>query len=304
MLLTFLSRVLTALPLPVALAIGRFFGRIWYYVIPIRKRTAKQNIQRAFGSERSPAEQQKILKACFENICMYGVDSLRLPALTVDWINENIEIAGREHFEAARAKGKGVIFIAGHFGSWDLCACMHAMLYPPVHVIFKDIKWPAAQKFWRAVRERTGIVPMPPRQAKNLIREALQHGGSVAFPIDQHMAKHRAIVCTMFNQLAATSPAPVRFAYETGAAIIPAVMFRTNKNGQHKFRYEQELLLESPYASKEENIRHNTQRINHIYERWLREKPDQWLWHHKRWKVHDDPEGWEIPHQLKALTPR
>jgi len=299
MLLTVLSCLLIALPLPVALVVGRFFGRVWYCLIPIRKKIAKQNIRRAFGNELTPLQQKQVLKACFENIGMYGVDSLRLPALTLDWIHEHIEIEGREHFEVAFAKGKGVIFIAGHFGSWDLCACMHAMLYPPVHIIFKDIKWKAAQHFWYTVRQRTGIIAIPPRQAKELIREALHTGGSRAFPVDQHMAKHRAIVCTFFGELAATSPAPVRFAYETGAAIIPAVMFRTDKNAHHKFRYENEFQLESPFVTLDENIRHNTQRINHIYERWLRERPEQWLWHHKRWKVHDEPEGWDIPKLLK-----
>ena len=44
------------------------------------------------------------------------------------------------------------------------------------------------------------------------------------------------------------------------------------------------------------------ERLNQIIEGWVREAPEQWLWLHKRWKVHDSPEGWAIPEHLQHLV--
>ena len=193
--------------------------------------------------------------------------------------------------------------MGAHFGSFDLFCCAHSVLHPPLHVVMKAIAWQSAQRFWLAVRQASGIVPIAPKRSKDEIRAVLRAGGTLAFPSDQHLAKHRAIVCQFFGQLAATTPAASRFAFETGAAIVPVVMFRRDDLGHHLFRYCPELVLESPHADLQDNIRHNTERLNRIIEGWIREDPSQWLWLHKRWKVHDDPTGWDIPRHLQHLVP-
>ena len=60
--------------------------------------------------------------------------------------------------------------------------------------------------------------------------------------------------------------------------------------------------MEVPHTDLEANIRHNTQRLNDVIEGWVREDPSQWLWLHKRWKVDDDPTGWDIPEELRPST--
>jgi KDO2-lipid IV(A) lauroyltransferase len=60
--------------------------------------------------------------------------------------------------------------------------------------------------------------------------------------------------------------------------------------------------METPHADLDANIRHNTQRLNDVIEGWVREDPSQWLWLHKRWKVDDDPEGWDVPDELRTLA--
>ncbi|HET6345165.1 MAG TPA: hypothetical protein VFH51_09535, partial [Myxococcota bacterium] len=70
----------------------------------------------------------------------------------------------------------------------------------------------------------------------------------------------------------------------------------------HRMIFEPELVLETPYESMDANIRHNTERLNRILERWICAYPEQWLWLHKRWKVQDQPQGWDIPASLQHLV--
>ena len=136
-----LSRMISAMSYSRAQALGRFFGRIWYYLIPIRRGVAKKNIQRVFGDTLSKKEKKKILKDAFANVAMFGVESLRVPALTTEIIEQTVEIQGFEHWKEAHDRGKGVVMVSGHFGSFDYS--MASFIYPdlPVHVILKDIKW-------------------------------------------------------------------------------------------------------------------------------------------------------------------
>jgi Kdo2-lipid IVA lauroyltransferase/acyltransferase len=295
-----LSRAFSALPLPVALAVGRLFGWVWYYLLPIRLGVARQNIRRVFGTTLSRRAQRRLLRRSINHWSMYGVESLRLPALSADVSQELIELRGTEHLAAALERGRGVIAVTAHVGCFDTLACGLAVRGIPFAVIFKEISWKPANDFWFAVRRASGIKVIAPRRSKEEIRTALERNETVAFTVDQHMAKHRAMVCEFFGHLAATSPAPARFALETGAALLPLHIERGDKVGHHVVTIEPLLALEQPYAEREANIRHNTERLNRIIEGWIRRVPEQWLWLHRRWKVHDAPDGWPIPPELLA----
>lgn len=284
-MLHFFSAMLRAMPLSWALAFGRGLGLFWYYVLPIRCAVGRENIRRALGDQLDARAQRRLLRRCLQNLCMYGIETLRVSELTPALIQERIHFIGEEHLEAARKHGKGIIFMGGHLDSWDLIICAFAMLHPPLHVVFKDIQWQEAQRFWTTVRVHSGIVPIAPRGSRDEIRRVLLARGNIVIPFDQHLPKHRAITCTFFGRPAATTPAPVRFAYETGATIVPCNMYRTDNKGHHHLEYEAPFVLESPYDDHEDNVRHNTQRLNDIFEKWIRARPEQWLWLHRRWKV-------------------
>ncbi|MBN1962850.1 MAG: lysophospholipid acyltransferase family protein [Deltaproteobacteria bacterium] len=294
----FLSRIFSALPLNWSLRIGRFFSWLWYWGIPIRLKVARQNISRVFKGSLDAKAQKRILRATTRHWAMYGVESLRLPYLSDKQIEQLIKREGFEHLEAGLARGKGIVCVTAHIGSFDLLACSGPLMGLPLAVVFKDIAWKPARDFWYAVRDRTGVRQIAPRNSKNEIRASLARNEIVAFAVDQHMARHRAIVCDFFNHLAATSPAPVRFAMETGATIITCHIERLDQNGHHLFHVDPPFILETPYKENADNIRYNTERLNRVIEGWIRKVPEQWLWLHRRWKVDDNPDGWEIPHDL------
>ena len=300
-IVSLLSRVFRALPLPLALALGRAIALAGYYLLPIRRGVARKNVRRALGKELSPAQRRRVVRGCYAQLGMYGAEVLRLPLLTPELSARLVRVVNNDGMYGLIGRGKGVIAVVAHIGNFELMAASQAIRGLPLAAVAKDIAWRPAQAFADQIRARANIRILPPRRSKDEIRASLGRGEVVAFAIDQHMAPHRAIVCEFFGQLASTSPAPVRFALETGAPIQPAVMYREGNSGHHVLTYEPEFRLELPYADRDANIRHNTERLNRLIEGWIRRDPEQWLWLHKRWKVHDAPAGWDIPPELEHL---
>jgi KDO2-lipid IV(A) lauroyltransferase len=285
------------------LLLGRLLGLVWYYLIPFRRGVALSNVRRSVGRDWTPRACRRLVRRCFQRQGMYVMEVLRLPGLTDELGRELVEWQNYELFADGLAKGKGVILVAAHIDNIDLAGCAMGLRGLPVAVVAKTVGWGSAAKFIVRVREATGMTLLPPRKSKDRIRELLARNHVVGLIVDQHIKRRHAIVCRFFDQLASTTHAPARIAAETGAELVTGVVHRKGMSGHHVGRLEP-FELESPFEDAETNVRHNTERINRIVEGWIREFPEQWLWPHLRWKVHDDPKGWDIPEDLRRLVDR
>ncbi len=298
-MLKFLSRFISFLPLSMALALGRCVGWIWFNIIPVRKSMALDNINRALGDELSKQEQRQAIRELFANFGMYIVELFRLPYMSVEENKKLVEIEGWEHMEAALEKGKGAILLATHIDNVEYGGCSMALRGAPISVVVRQLG-KTAEEFITSVRENTGVTIISGKGTKDIIKDLLAENKIVTLVIDQHLSRHRSIVCNFFNLWASTTPAPSRFAFETGAPIIPAVITRKEKPGYHHIMVSPEFKLETPHDDIDMNIRHNTEKLNRVAEKWIRKTPNQWWWFHKRWKVQDNPEGWDIPESLST----
>ena len=303
MLIKLISAIFCLLPESTAMRIGRWLGRFWYYILPIRMGVARRNLRRCLGSELDEAELRATLKRVCENQAMFICEGLRLPAMTRDYARVKMgNRPGWEHLEKAVARGKGVLFVTAHMGSYELLTGCIALEGIPTYVVYRDISMKGGANFWMTARTGMGLRPLPPRKARAQIIEALSQGGLVILASDQHMPPHRGIVCEFLGQLASTITATTRFALDTEAAIVLGHTYRHQDDPSlSTFEIEPIFELECPHPDRDANIRHNTQRINDIMEGWVRARPDQWLWHHRRFKVQDAPEGWDIPSHLEHL---
>ncbi len=284
------------------MALARLLAWVWYHLIPLRRATARRNVERVFGPSLSAQRKRHIVRQSFTNLCYYGMEGLRMPALTRSRAAELVQGEAMQVIAQALKRGKGVVGVTAHLGNFDLLGTSQAVRGFPIHAIVKDISWRAGHDFMQAVRQATGLGCVAPRKSRGKIVELLAKNQVVAFLIDQHLPPHRAMVCEFFGQLAATTPFPVRVAFETGAPIVPVFMVRLPEPGKHRIIAEPEFVLETPFDCLEANIRHNTERLNRLLEGWVRAYPEQWLWQHKRWKVHDKPGGWHIPTELQHLV--
>lgn len=281
---------------------GQLIGLIWYYLIPIRVRIAHDNMRRVFGNSLTKSQIRSMTRQCCQHMAMNILESFRLPILRQNLNSPRFEVEGLEQFESANQSGKGVCVVSLHIGNFELCIARMSCLGFPINIIYKDIHWKAAQEFWSLIRDTTGIKTIAPRRSKERIKEVLSQGEYVGFASDQHMPPHRAIACEFLGQLAATTPAAPRFALETGAKIALAYTVRKKEDlTRHLIRFES-FELETPFESDADNIRHNTQRLNDWMGAIIRAHPEQWLWHHKRFKIESSLDKYDIPAHLEHLV--
>jgi KDO2-lipid IV(A) lauroyltransferase len=191
------------------------------------------------------------------------------------------ERSSLEAFEAARARGRGLVLAASHTGSFDLAACAVARL-APLLVVTKHLKPAALDALWQQGRAAYGVRPVDPAGALRAALPHLTRGGAVAMMIDQvpGRAAH-GIACEFLGRTALVDRAPATLAARAGAPLVVPAQRRLADG-------RQELLvlgvLEPPPAADRAWIEHATRRATSLLDAFVRAHPTEWLWLHRRWR--------------------
>ncbi|MBW2700810.1 MAG: lysophospholipid acyltransferase family protein [Deltaproteobacteria bacterium] len=270
------------MPLSVALALGRALAWIWYHLIPIRRRVARENLARAMP-ELSAEQQRQVIRGMFRHLAMGGVEMLRLPGLTQELAENLVEHEGLEIFEEARALGRGVIVVTGHFGNFDLIACAEALRGIPLHALTRESSAKGVNRFWMKVRARCGLHLLGVKTSPIKLGRILKKGGVLVLMVDQHMPEGRGIPVPFFGRDASTTHAPAVLALATGAVLLPVSSERLAA-GRHRVKVDPPIELRRE-ASRQAEIERITLAINRWLEARIRARPDHWLWVHRRWKL-------------------
>ena len=96
------------------------------------------NLALAFP-EKSKAERSRILRGEFTSLGRQLAEVCRFPRYTLENIEQVVVYDGFENYEAARARGKGVLLFAGHFGGWELSSFVLSMHGDWMHVLMRGM---------------------------------------------------------------------------------------------------------------------------------------------------------------------
>jgi len=277
------SCIINLFPEGSALWIGRQLGRLAYFIDFEHRHVAIKNLERAFGGEKSGSEIRGIALRNFENLGMNLLEFLRFPRLNNEKLMEKVEIEGRSHVEAALKRGKGIIFLLGHIGNWELLGCMSRLLGNNVMALARPLKKnQRLDRFIEQVRSSSGLQVLSSKRVAHQVVSALRRNKMVGILIDQREKRGEGIGVEFFGENASTTPASAFFALKTGAAVIPVYAIRL-EGGRHRIVAEPPVELIKT-GDKAEDIRMNTQRHTEVLESIIRRFPDQWFWIHRRWK--------------------
>jgi KDO2-lipid IV(A) lauroyltransferase len=192
-----------------------------------------------------------------------------------------VDVEGEERSRLAYAQGKGVLFVTGHFGYWELQAMVHALQVEPVSILARALDNPYLNQLLEDIRQRTGNSVIYRRETIRRIMRTLQAGRGVAVLIDQHIVSRDAIYVDFFERPAATTSAVAALALRTGAPVVPVFALPLG-GGRYRMIYEHP--VEPPRAESPDAIREFTQRCTDVLEMYVRRRPDLWLWMHRRWR--------------------
>lgn len=269
------------MPLGLSLFFGRALGRLGFYLDKKHRKIILNNLKTAFGQEKSDDEMNLIAKKVFENLGINFMEFFRLPWLKEQGLNGYVECEGFENFKKAYDKGRGVIFLTGHFGNWELMAIFYALKGYPVDIVVRDLDSPLVDEFVRWVRAKAGNrIVAKGRSMRELIR-TLSKGGITGILLDQNVTWSEGVFVYFFNKLACTNKGTALLAAASGAAVVPTFIIRHGK--KHRVIIGEEIAIKNTGDRTADQLA-NTALFTKIIEELVRKYPDQWFWLHQRWK--------------------
>ena len=260
--------------------LGTLLGLAFFAIDRVHRRVAETNLKTAFPN-RSESDRHAITRAMFVHFGRLLLELLKFSTLDTDGMRRRLEFTGREHAESAYAQGKGVLFVTGHFGYWEIQAIGHALEVKPVGVLARALDNPYLNTLLEQVRGKTGNFVIYRQGAVRKVLRALGAGQGVAMLIDQHMHSPDAIYVDFFERPAATTSMLAALALRTGAPVVP-VFALPLPGGRYRLIYEHPVPPPDPDAP--DAIREFTQRCTDVLEMYVRRHPSQWLWMHRRWR--------------------
>ena len=276
-----LGTVFGWLPESVAYALGEGAGRLLFHLDRRHRAIAAGNLAAAFPGRHSPAELGLLVRAVFENLGRTVVDVARSSRLFSPTGEPRFRLDGLELMREARARGKGVLLLTGHFGPWELLVAASALRYGPIHIVARPLDNPRLDDLITALRERGGNWVIRKREAVQAILQALRRGETVGILIDQHISEREGVVVPFFGRPACLATGYIRVAMSAGATILPLACRWTPERG-YSVLTKPPLVLELT-GDREADVLHNARRVLAIMEHWIAETPDQWLMYHPVW---------------------
>ena len=206
----------------------------------------------------------------------------RIPLYVRIGIERLVRLEGTEHYAAGKRRGKGILIVAGHFGSFELGLASLAQRFAPVSVVVKAFP-EGVDRFVNGIRACAGAHVIPARGAVKSMLRALKNNEAVVVIIDQNSTQRKGVFVEFFGKSACTMLGLAVVAERTGACVIGVSAWR-EPDGSHVVRLHPEFPLVHQ-ESRADTVRHMTQTYTRFIEQAIRAHPEQWLWPHKRYKT-------------------
>ncbi|RCK30291.1 lauroyl acyltransferase [Thalassospira xiamenensis] len=238
---------------------------------------ARNNLTRAFP-EKSPEEIETIIFDMWENLGRNAAEIPHLHKLRPG--GPRIEVVGLENGMASKDDDKPGVFFTGHIGNWEIGMTLATAMDMDMMCVYRapDNPW-VDQLFIRARKTFRGQLVKKGPQGARQITKYMKEGGHVAMLVDQKM--NDGIAVPFFGRDAMTAPALAQFALKYDCPVVPV---RVERLGGAYFRMTFYPALEIvPTDDRHADILRIMTEVNAIMESWIRDRPAQWLWLHRRW---------------------
>jgi KDO2-lipid IV(A) lauroyltransferase len=275
------ERALARLPRPLVLTLGRGLGWLWSTQDRRHVRIAADNLRRAFPGW-DEARVWRTARGVYAHFGAMLLDLLWLGRRTPAEILGLVDVEGREHAQDAVSGATGAVMLTGHLGNWEMAGVVQGYAFGSVGVVARPLDNPALDRKLCDFRAKTGNVVIYKQRALQRVLRLLRERKSVAILIDQNVIEGGVFV-EFFGRPAATTTVAAALALKTGAPILPgfAVLL---PNGRYRMLYRPPVRYQ-PTGDRQTDLQRLTQQLTSIIEAEIRERPEQWLWLHRRWKT-------------------
>jgi KDO2-lipid IV(A) lauroyltransferase len=278
---------LGVLPRPIARSLAAGVVTIFYALLPGLRKTAEVNLRIAFP-EWSDAQRKAVVRGMLRNLGWMAAEFARFPKYSKENIEQIVALDGHENFLEGQRRGKGVLYLTGHIGAWELSSFAHALYGFPLHYMARRIDNPRIDALVNEYRCLPGNRPIFKNDSARVMLKVLKEAGTVGILADQNTMPQEAMFVDFFGKKASTTTGIARVALHTGAAVVPGYAVWDESSRKYRLRFEPPVELIRT-GDTERDVLENTQKFTNVIEQIIRKYPEQWVWVHGRWNTR--PEG-------------
>jgi len=276
-------KVLGAMPRSMGRGLAAGVARTMYALLPKLRKTAEFNLRLAFP-EWGNGQRDAVIRGMVQNLGWMAAEFARLPRYTKENIEEVVILDGHENFLEGQRRGKGVLYLTGHIGAWELSSFAHALYGFPLHYMARPLDNPRVDGLVNRYRCLSGNRPVFKNESARSLLKILRDAGTVGILADQNTMPEEGVFVDFFGTPACTTTGLARVALHTDAAVVPGYAYWDAGVGKYRLRFEPVVEL-SRSGDTERDVLVNTQKFAKVIEEIVRKYPKQWVWVHARWKT-------------------
>jgi KDO2-lipid IV(A) lauroyltransferase len=272
--------IITLLPLPVLYVFSDFLCLVLYYVVSYRRNVVATNLKNSFP-EKTDKELKIIEKKFYRHLSDILIETFKSTHMTRANQKKRFTYNNLEIIDKLREEKRDIIAIMGHYNNWEWPTLLPYYLKYKTIIIYKPLQNKYFNRFINNHRSEHGIVLTPTSQ---VIREIINYRNNdintvSVFISDQIPSKGDIKYWTTFlNQDTAVFTGAGKIASKYDMAI---VFFHVQKVKRGYYNLNMELLFDHTAGLSEEVI---TEKHVRRLEEIIKEKPEYWIWSHRRWK--------------------
>jgi len=272
---------LRAMSWDAACRLGERLGVLGYRPLGIRKRVVEKQIAAAFP-DLSDASVEDLARQSYAHLGRTFVESALFDKLGRQGVLDIAdEVEGWQHIDEAMSHGKGIVFVTGHIGNWELAGAYVAARGVPVDAIARGMANPLTDDYITRVREATGMVIVHDSEAVKRTPRSLRAGRGVAFIADQGVLGLASTYVPFFGRPAKTPRGAAVFALRFEVPVIFVVALRKPSG---RFRIVVERIEATRTANMDRDVDAIVATFTEHLEKWVRVVPAQYFWQHRRWR--------------------
>ena len=257
-----------------------FLYVILYYVIGYRKKVVFDNLRNSFP-KKSDKEINNIAKKFFRNLSDTFIENIAIITMSKKRIHKLVKIEDGDIAKELYKKNKNIIGITGHYCNWEACLVLPLLSQHQVLGVYKPLNNKLFDKLFYNMRAKFGAIPITMHDTYKTVLEYKKNNKLTFLGLisDQRPHKQAGNYWTTFlNQDTVIFLGPEKFARKLNASVIFIYLEKVKRG---KYILKTKLLFEDAANCKDFEI---TETHLKFLEKMIVEKPEYWLWSHKRWK--------------------